>query len=68
MRVWAGTPSLNTFPTEKCFFFFKEVFKTLRKFLIENFMLTIGLEGEVVSKREMDLWYIVWILPLDGCS
>lgn len=29
-------------------------------------MLTIGLEGEVVSKREMDLWYIVWILPPDG--
>lgn len=52
----------------KMFFFFKEVFKTLRKFLIENFMLTIGLKGEVVSKREMDLWYIVWILPLDGCS
>lgn len=58
---WIHSPQKNVF-------FFKEVFKTLRKFLIENFMLTIGLKGEVVSKREMDLWYIVWILPLDGCS
>lgn len=31
-------------------------------------MLTIGPEGEIVSKREMDRWHIVWILPPDGCS